>query len=75
MMVPKSEGYTLDKNGFLRYNNHIYLPPNNELRSLILRESHRVVYMPHPGVMKMREDLKPLLFWREIKADIFSYMT
>jgi hypothetical protein len=39
---------------------------------LILSEAHRAVYMVHLGVTKMREDLKPLFFWRGMKADIVN---
>jgi hypothetical protein len=74
MMVPKFEGYTLDNDGLMRYNNRIYVPPNDELRNLILSEAHRAVYMAHPGVTKMRADLKPLFFWKGMKADIVSYV-
>jgi hypothetical protein len=35
---------------------------------LILSEAHRAVYMAHLGLMKMREDLKPLFFWKEMKV-------
>jgi hypothetical protein len=48
MMVPKFEGFTMDNDGLLRFRNRIYVPPNDELRSLILNESHRAVYMAHP---------------------------
>jgi hypothetical protein len=41
---------------------------------LILSEAHRAVYMAHPGVKKMREDLKPLFFWKGMKADIVNYV-
>jgi hypothetical protein len=64
MMVPNFGGYTLDNEGLMRYNNRIYIPPNDELRKLILSEAHREVYMAHPGVMKMKADLKPLFFWK-----------
>jgi hypothetical protein len=30
--------------------------------------------MAHPGVTKMKEDLKPLFFWKGMKVDIVSYM-
>jgi hypothetical protein len=73
MLVPKFEGYTLDNDGLMRYNNQIYVPPNNELISLILNEAHRALYMAHPGVMKMRADLNPLFLWKGMKADIVSY--
>jgi hypothetical protein len=74
MLVPRFKGYTLDNNRVMRYNNHIYVPPNDELRSLILNEAHRAVYMAHPGVTKMRAYLKPLLFWKGMKADILNYV-
>jgi hypothetical protein len=64
MLVPMFEGYTLDKNGLMRYNNQIYVPTNDELRILILNEAHREVYMAQLGVTKMRENLKPLFLWK-----------
>jgi hypothetical protein len=60
MMVPRFEGYSFDSDGLLRFRGRIYVSPNDELRMLILSEAHRVVYMAHPGVIKMRVDLKPL---------------
>jgi len=74
MMLPTFEGYSLDNDGLLRYNDRIYVPPNNELRSLILSEAHRVVYMTHPRVMKMKADLKLLFFYKGMKSYIISYM-
>jgi hypothetical protein len=74
MMVPRSEEFTFDDDGLLRFKNWIYVPPNNDLRSLILNEAHRVVYMAHPRVTKMRADLKPLFFLKGMKADIVNYV-
>jgi hypothetical protein len=62
MMVPRFEGFSFDNDGLLRFKGWIYVLPNDELRMLILSEAHRAVYMAHPGVMKMRADLKPLFF-------------
>jgi hypothetical protein len=73
-MVPKFEGYTLDNDGLMRYNKKIFVPPNGELRSLILSEAHRAVYMAHPGVTKMNEKLNPLFFWKGMKANIVIYV-
>ena len=64
MMVPRYEGFSFDSDGLLRFRSQIYIPLNDELRMLILSETHRVVYMAHPGVTKMRTDLKPLFFWK-----------
>jgi hypothetical protein len=43
MMVPRYEGYSFDSDGLLRLGSRIYVPPNDELRMLILREAHREV--------------------------------
>jgi hypothetical protein len=32
------------------------------------------MYMTHSGIMKMREDLKPLFFWKGMKAYIVNYV-
>jgi hypothetical protein len=74
MMVPKFEGFNVDNDELLRFKSRIYVLPNNELRSLILNEAHRVVYMAHTGVMKMRANLKPLFFWKGMKVDIVNYV-
>jgi hypothetical protein len=62
MMVARYEGFSFDSDGILRFKSRIYVPPNDELRMMILSEAHRAVYMAHPGVTKMRADLKPLFF-------------
>jgi hypothetical protein len=67
MMVPKFEGFTVDSDGLLRIKSQIYIPPNDELMILILNKAHRELYMAHTGVTKMREDLKPLFFWKGIR--------
>jgi len=58
----------------LRFNRRIYVSPNDEIRILILSEAHRAVYMCHPGVTKMKADLKPLFFLKGMKAYIVSYV-
>jgi hypothetical protein len=64
MMVPRFQGYTLDNDILLRYNNKICVPPNLELINLILSEAHHVVYMAHPRVTKMKVGLEHLFFWK-----------
>jgi hypothetical protein len=73
-MVPRYEGFSFDSDGLLRFTIQIYVPPNDELRMLILSQAHREIYMAHPGVTKMRADLKPLFFWKGMKVDIVSYV-
>jgi hypothetical protein len=74
MMVSIVEGFMFDDDGLLRLKNRICIPPNNALRSLILNEAHRAMYMAHLGVMKIRVDLKPLLFWKVMKVEIVNYV-
>ena len=50
MMVPWFEGFSFDSDGLLRFRSQVYVPPNDELRMLILSKAHRAVYMAHPGV-------------------------
>jgi hypothetical protein len=74
MMIPRFEGCSFDSDGLLRVRDRIYLPPNDELRMLIRSEAHRAVYMAHLGVTKMRAYLKPLFFWKGMKADIVNFV-
>ena len=73
MMVPKFEGFTMDNKGLLRFKGK-NIPPNDDLRIFILNEAHRAVYMDHPGVTKMRENPKPLFFWKGMKDNIVNYV-
>jgi len=74
MMVPRFAGFSFDSDGLLRFKNQIYVSPKDELRMLILSEAHRAVYMANSGVTKMRADLKPLFFWKGMKADLVNYV-
>ena len=74
MKVPKYEGYTLEDDKLLRFNKRIYVPPNDEICNLILFESHRAIYMFHPGAKKMFVELKPLFFWNGMKSDVVNYV-
>jgi hypothetical protein len=74
MLILKYEGYSLDNDKLLRFNDKIYILPNNKLRSLMLSEVHRVVYMDHLGVMKIKIDLKPLFLWKWMGMNIVSYV-
>nr|GEY62598.1 putative reverse transcriptase domain, ribonuclease H-like domain protein [Tanacetum cinerariifolium] len=41
-----------------------------KLRDLVMHESHKSKYSIHPGSNKMYQDLKPLYWWPNMKADI-----
>ncbi|GKD40690.1 putative reverse transcriptase domain-containing protein [Tanacetum coccineum] len=40
-----------------------------------MRESHNSKYSIHPGSDKMYQDLKPLYWWPNMKADIATYVS
>ncbi|GJU98917.1 putative reverse transcriptase domain-containing protein [Tanacetum coccineum] len=45
-----------------------------ELRALIMHESHKSKYSIHPGSDKMYQDLKKLYLWPNMKAEIATYV-
>ncbi|GJS91316.1 putative reverse transcriptase domain-containing protein [Tanacetum coccineum] len=46
-----------------------------ELRALIMHESHKSKYSIHPGSDKMYQDLKKLYWWPNMKAEIATYVS
>nr|GEZ39008.1 hypothetical protein [Tanacetum cinerariifolium] len=59
--------------GTLCLNGRIWLPYYDDLRSVIMHESHKSKYSIHPGSEKMYQDMKKLYWWRNMKADIATY--
>nr|GEZ64314.1 putative reverse transcriptase domain-containing protein [Tanacetum cinerariifolium] len=61
--------------GTLCLNNRSWLPCYDNLRALIMHESHKSKYYVHPGSEKMYQDLKQLYWWPNIKANIATYVS
>ncbi|GKE11415.1 putative reverse transcriptase domain-containing protein [Tanacetum coccineum] len=57
------------------FGNHVWLPQFKGLRDLVMHESHKSKYSIHPGSDKMYQDLKPLYWWPNMKADIAMYVS
>ncbi|GJX10412.1 putative reverse transcriptase domain-containing protein [Tanacetum coccineum] len=55
------------------FENHVWLPRYGGLRDLVMHESHKSKYSIHPGLDKIYQDLKPLYWWPNMKADIATY--
>ena len=71
----KTEGFELDSEGVLRYQNRLYVPKVQELRRLILEEAHHSAYTIHPGINKMYRDLKQLYWWDGMKKDVTDFVS
>nr|GEW77974.1 retrotransposable element Tf2 [Tanacetum cinerariifolium] len=52
------------------FENRVWLPLFGGLRDLVMHESYKSKYSIHPGSNKMYQDLKPLYWWPNMKADI-----
>ncbi|GKC00196.1 putative reverse transcriptase domain-containing protein, partial [Tanacetum coccineum] len=61
--------------GTLCLNGRSWLPCYDDLRSVIMHESHKSKYSIHPGSEKMYQDMKKLYWWLNMKADIATYVS
>ncbi|GKB64215.1 putative reverse transcriptase domain-containing protein [Tanacetum coccineum] len=52
-----------------------WLPCYEDLRTVIMHESHKSKYSIHPGSDKMYQDMKKLYWWPNMKADIATYVS
>nr|GEV42968.1 transposon Ty3-I Gag-Pol polyprotein [Tanacetum cinerariifolium] len=61
--------------GTLCLNGRSWLPCYDDLRSVIMHESHKSKYFIHPGSKKMYQDMKKLYCCPNMKADIATYVS
>lgn len=74
-VATKSEEYTLEKDRLLRYKGRVYVPKDDDIQNLVIKEAHQAPYVAHLGVQKMYADLKQLFFWAGMKKDIAKFVT
>ncbi|GKC56107.1 putative reverse transcriptase domain-containing protein, partial [Tanacetum coccineum] len=61
--------------GTLCFNGRSWLSCYDDLRTVIMHESHKSKYSIHPGSDKMYQDMKKLYWWPNMKADIATYVS
>jgi hypothetical protein len=57
------------------HKNRIYVPSSVELRNLILKEMHDVIYVGNPGYQKKITVVRIQFFWPRMKKDVSVYIT
>nr|GEY95404.1 retrotransposon protein, putative [Tanacetum cinerariifolium] len=61
--------------GTLCLNGKIWLPCYDDLRTVVMYESHKSKYSIHPSSDKMYQDMKMLYWWPNMKANIATYVS
>nr|GEZ38189.1 reverse transcriptase domain-containing protein [Tanacetum cinerariifolium] len=61
--------------GTLCLNGKSWLPCYDDLRTVIMHESHKSKYSIHPGSDKMYQDMKKLYWWPNMKSGIATYVS
>jgi hypothetical protein len=66
----KIKEYEMKEDGLLMHKNRIYVPSSRELRNLVLKEMHNVMYVGHLGYQKTIAVVLSQLFWQGMKKDV-----
>jgi len=66
--------FKVDDQGILRFRGIICIPDNEEMKKLILEESHRSSLSINPEATKMYHDLKKLFWWYGLKRDVAQFV-
>jgi hypothetical protein len=67
--------HEIKEDGLLMHKNRIYVPSSRELRNLVLKEMHNVLYDGHLGYQKKITIVRSQLFWLGMKNDVVDYIT
>jgi len=70
----EDSGFKVDDRGVLRFRGRICIPDDDEMKKMILEESHRSSLNIHPRATKMYHDLKKLFWWSGLKRDVAKFV-
>ena len=73
-MLQKVDNYKLGIDGILLHKNRIFVPNVQNLKRMILYETHNVPYAGHPGYQKTVAVIKSHYFWPGMKKEIAEYI-
>ena len=66
--------FKVDDQGMLLFRGRICIPDNDEMKKMILEESHRSSLSIHPRATKMYHDLQKLFWWSGLKRDVAQFV-
>ena len=74
VLTKMNESFALGGDGILRYQDRLYVPDVDDLRTMIVPEVHGSTYSIHLGSTKMYHDHKQIYWWDGMKKDIADYV-
>src|ERR1043166_9111822 len=75
VLCGNDQRFEVDDNGVRYFKGRVWIPAVNNLRELIMRESHSSRYSIHPGADKMYRNLRAGYWWPGMKRDIADYVS
>jgi hypothetical protein len=67
--------YSISGDGMILLRDRVCVPNDDEIKDLILKESHNSQYSVHPGATKMYQDMRKSFWWPGMKRDIANFVT
>ena len=73
-LFQQQKEYKVDESRLLWSKDHLYVPDGGDIRSNILTEFHRALYLGHLGYQKMIFFVKRHFLWPKLKANIAMFI-
>jgi hypothetical protein len=71
----KIKDYELREDGILMYMGKVCVPKYQEMKNIVLREMHNVLYVGPPEYHKTIATVKSQYFWPGMKKEVLDYIT